>query len=58
MAVSFDEMFDVVVVGAGFGGSVAARRCAEAGLKTLLLESAEVPGENDNGFRSSFFDPR
>lgn len=45
MAVSFDETFDVVVVGAGFGGPVAARRCAEAGLKTLMLERARVPGE-------------
>jgi len=30
--------FDVIVVGGGPGGSIAARRCAENGLKTLLLE--------------------
>ena len=40
-----DERHDVVVVGAGFGGPVAARKCAEAGLDTLLLERSEVPGE-------------
>ena len=34
---------DVVVVGAGPGGSMAARYCAEGGLKTILLEKkAEV----------------
>ncbi len=42
---AFDEEYDVVVVGAGFGGPVAARRCAEAGLKTLMLERSGVPGE-------------
>ena len=37
--------YDVIVVGAGFGGPVAARRCADAGLKTLMVERAGVPGE-------------
>jgi len=36
-------MFDVVVVGAGPGGSVAAKRCAEYGLTTLLLEKRKLP---------------
>jgi electron transfer flavoprotein-quinone oxidoreductase len=40
-----NEEFDVIVVGAGFGGPVAAKICAEAGLKTLLIERAEKPGE-------------
>ena len=31
-------MYDVVVVGAGPGGSAAARSCAEAGLRTLCIE--------------------
>ena len=40
-----EEEYDVIVVGAGFGGPVAAKKCADAGLKTLMLERAEVPGE-------------
>jgi flavin-dependent dehydrogenase len=39
------EEYDVVVVGAGFAGPVAAKKCAEAGLKTLMLERSENPGE-------------
>ncbi|MBN1374878.1 MAG: NAD(P)/FAD-dependent oxidoreductase [Dehalococcoidia bacterium] len=39
------QAYDVVVVGAGFAGPVAAQKCAEAGLKTLLLERSENPGE-------------
>ena len=40
-----DEEFDVIVVGAGFGGPVAARICAEAGLKTLIIERSENVGD-------------
>lgn len=36
-------MYDVIVVGAGPAGSVAAKRCAEQGLKTLLLERRKLP---------------
>ena len=36
--------FDVIVVGAGPAGSVAARKSAEAGLKTLLLEKRQTIG--------------
>ena len=39
------EEFDVIVVGAGFGGPVAARICAEAGLKTLMIERSENIGD-------------
>jgi digeranylgeranylglycerophospholipid reductase len=38
-------MFDVVVVGAGPCGSSAARRCAEYGLKTLLIEEHGTIGQ-------------
>jgi flavin-dependent dehydrogenase len=40
-----DMDYDVVVVGAGFGGPVAARRCACAGLRTVMLERGERVGE-------------
>lgn len=35
--------YDVVVVGAGPGGSTAARFCASAGLKTLIIEKEPLP---------------
>jgi len=34
---------DVVVVGAGPGGSMAAKTCAEYGLDTVLVERKEYP---------------
>ncbi len=40
-----DEDFDIIVVGAGFGGSVAAKLCADAELKTLMLERSENVGD-------------
>ncbi len=40
-----DDNYDVVVVGAGFGGPVAAKKCADAGLKTLMIERSVVPGD-------------
>ncbi len=41
----WDEEYDIVVVGAGFGGPVAAYRCAKAGLKVLMLERSARVGE-------------
>jgi menaquinone-9 beta-reductase len=38
-------MHDVVVVGAGPGGAAAAKRCAERGLSTLILEKKRLPRE-------------
>ena len=35
--------FEVVVVGGGPAGSVAAKKCAQEGLKTLLLEKHKLP---------------
>lgn len=40
-----DQEFDVIVVGAGFGGPVAAKICAEAGMKTLMIERSENVGD-------------
>ncbi len=36
-------MWDVVVVGAGPGGSLAAKKSVELGLKTLILEKKQLP---------------
>jgi geranylgeranyl reductase family protein len=35
--------YDVIVVGAGPGGSTAARFCSQVGLKTLLIEKERLP---------------
>ncbi|MBI5250002.1 MAG: FAD-dependent monooxygenase [Desulfomonile tiedjei] len=37
------QTFDVIVVGGGPGGAVAAKRCAEAGLMTVLIEKKKLP---------------
>ena len=41
--------YDVIVVGAGPAGSITAHDCAEAGLKTLLLEKFTLPREKPCG---------
>jgi flavin-dependent dehydrogenase len=40
-----DQSYDVIVIGSGFGGPVAAKKCAENGLKTLMIERSEKVGE-------------
>ena len=37
------KMWDVIVVGGGPGGALAAKKCAENGLRTLLLEKKKIP---------------
>ena len=39
-----DKEYDVIVVGAGPGGSAVARRCAEAGLKVAMFEKRQEIG--------------
>jgi flavin-dependent dehydrogenase len=39
------DAYDVIVIGAGFGGPVAAKKCAEAGFTTLMIERSGIPGE-------------
>lgn len=41
---NFDEHFDVIVVGFGLAGGIAAITAADAGAKTLVLEKSSVPG--------------
>lgn len=38
-----EKVYDVLVVGAGPAGSVAAKRCAEQGLRTLMVEKRKLP---------------
>ena len=42
--IAYDEVFDVVVVGYGFAGSVSALEAARAGARVLPIEKTGVPG--------------
>ncbi len=37
------QIFDVIVAGGGPGGALAAKRCAENGLNTLIIERRQLP---------------
>ncbi|MFZ3384369.1 MAG: FAD-dependent oxidoreductase, partial [Candidatus Methanoperedens sp.] len=37
--------YDVIIVGAGPGGSIAAKTCAKAGLEVLLIEKRQEIGD-------------
>jgi len=50
------KQYDVVVIGAGNGGLVAAATCAKAGLSTLLLEKHNIPGGCATSFRRGRFE--
>ena len=51
-----EKQFDVIVIGAGNGGLVAAANTAAAGLKTLLLEKHNLPGGCATSFRRGRFE--
>ena len=42
-----EEKFDVIIVGGGLTGCVAARILAQAGLEVLVIERAEQPGSKN-----------
>ena len=50
------NQYDVIVVGAGNGGLVAAATTAKNGLKTLLLEKHNLPGGCATSFRRGRFE--
>ena len=62
-AFAVDARFDFIVVGSGFGGSVAALRLAEKGYRVLVVEEGkrwrpeQFPQSNWN-LRKSFWLPR
>jgi choline dehydrogenase-like flavoprotein len=51
-AVAPDTKADVVIVGAGASGAVAARRLASAGVRVVCLEQGDWPGATD-GYRGA-----
>ena len=51
------EKYDVVAVGGGIAGSIAARLAAENGLKSLLIEKAKTPRNKPcSGIQFAYFE--
>ena len=51
------EHYDVVSIGGGIAGSIAARLAAEAGLKSLLVERAKTPRDKPcSGIQFGYFE--
>ena len=51
------EKYDVVSVGGGVAGSIAARLAAENGLKSLLIERAKTPRDKPcSGIQFGYFE--
>jgi flavin-dependent dehydrogenase len=51
------EHYDVVSIGGGIAGSIAARLAAEAGLKSLLIERAKTPRDKPcSGIQFGYFE--
>ena len=51
-----DNQFDVIVIGAGNGGLMAAANTAREGLRTLVLEQHNLPGGCATSFRRGRFE--
>lgn len=53
-----NRIWDVIVIGAGMGGGMAARRLAENGLSVLIVEKGDVGYRNEQqGLSNSLSDP-
>jgi prolycopene isomerase len=55
-----EEQFDVIVIGAGFGGATSAALLAHRGVRTLLIDKNAIPGGkamtmSKEGFRYEFW---
>ena len=47
------KMWDVIVIGGGPGGAMAAKKCAQENLKTLILEKKKLPRSKEPRSRAA-----